>query len=155
MTYDGVLSTSIGHLGLLLKENQLVGIHFLPTDFSISESQNPIVTKIITQLQSYFKNANHSFDLPLQLEGTPFQQKVWKKLTEIPMSETRTYGELAKALNTAPRAIGQACRTNPIPIIIPCHRVVANTSLGGYSGQTQGELLQRKKWLLQHENAQC
>ncbi|MEO5371318.1 MAG: methylated-DNA--[protein]-cysteine S-methyltransferase [Magnetococcus sp. DMHC-1] len=73
-------------------------------------------------------------DLPLQPAGTSFQKRVWKTLLEIPQGEVRTYGQVADLLGTAPRAIGQAVGANPIPVLIPCHRVVAAQGLGGYSG---------------------
>jgi methylated-DNA-[protein]-cysteine S-methyltransferase len=87
--------------------------------------------------------------------GTVFQQRVWRALCEIPMGETRTYGELAKALGSAPRAVGQACRRNPTPILVPCHRVISVSGLGGYDGVGEGAeddiKLQHKRWLLRHE----
>ena len=83
--------------------------------------------------------------------GTTFQQRVWRALCEIPVGETRTYGELAKLLNSAPRAVGQACRRNPLPILVPCHRVVSAQGIGGYDGAEAGVELQRKRWLLRHE----
>lgn len=85
------------------------------------------------------------------LKGTEFQKRVWRALCAIPPGTTKTYGELAKQLNTSPRAIGNACRKNPLPIIIPCHRVVAKNSLGGYAGARIGNLLEIKKWLLRYE----
>jgi methylated-DNA-[protein]-cysteine S-methyltransferase len=83
--------------------------------------------------------------------GTAFQQRVWRALCDIPAGETRTYGELAKMLNSAPRAVGQACRRNPLPILVPCHRVVSAQGIGGYDGADAGVELQRKRWLLCHE----
>ncbi len=85
------------------------------------------------------------------LKGTAFQKRVWQALCNIPPGTTKTYGELAKELHTSPRAIGNACRKNPLPIIIPCHRVVAKNSLGGYAGARTGELIEFKKWLLENE----
>ena len=89
----------------------------------------------------------------MQLNVSPFQEKVLKQLLRIPYGETRTYGEIAKVLKTSPRAIGNACRRNPLSIIIPCHRVVAANGIGGYSGQTEGEQLAIKRRLLQLEGA--
>lgn len=88
------------------------------------------------------------------LKGTDFQKRVWAALLEIPAGQTLTYGELAQKLNSHPRAIGQACRTNPYPVVIPCHRVVSKTGFGGYAGAVSGDLLNFKKWLLQREKAQ-
>ncbi|WP_235602990.1 methylated-DNA--[protein]-cysteine S-methyltransferase [Piscirickettsia litoralis] len=74
-------------------------------------------------------------------------------MQEIPRGQTLTYGELAKKLQTGPRAIGAACRTNPIPVIIPCHRIVSKQGMGGFHGKTSGKFLTIKEWLLQHEGA--
>ncbi len=91
--------------------------------------------------------------IPLQRPsgGTPYQQKVWRALQRIPVGEVRTYGELANELDSCARAVAQACRANPLPILIPCHRVVAANGLGGYMGQTEGAGLAIKRWLLHHE----
>ncbi|MGK0673659.1 MAG: methylated-DNA--[protein]-cysteine S-methyltransferase [Halothiobacillaceae bacterium] len=86
--------------------------------------------------------------------GTPFQQRVWRALAEIPLGQTRTYGELATRLGTSPRAVGGALRANPIPIIIPCHRILAAQGLGGYAGASE-EGRRRKAWLLAHEGYLC
>ena len=87
------------------------------------------------------------------MQGSPFQLRVWQALKEIPIGETLTYGNLAKKLETSARAIGNACRQNPIAIFIPCHRVFGLSSLGGYAGATSGDLFSIKKSLLQHENS--
>jgi methylated-DNA-[protein]-cysteine S-methyltransferase len=101
------------------------------------------------QLQDYFDGARDAFDLPLAPRGTAFQQRIWAALRQIPGGETRSYGDLARALGSAARAIGQANGSNPIPILIPCHRVVgAGGTLGGYSG---GDGTATKQWLLDLE----
>lgn len=87
------------------------------------------------------------------LKATDFQKRVWAELLKIPPGQTVTYSELANKLNSHPRAIGQACRSNPLPVTIPCHRVVGKNNLGGYFGHTQGELLDKKKKLLESEKA--
>lgn len=87
--------------------------------------------------------------------GSPHSQKVWKALCRIPVGETRTYGEIAREVGSSPRAVGQACRANPWPLFIPCHRVVptsgAPAGAGGYAGQRQGPMADIKGWLLDHE----
>jgi methylated-DNA-[protein]-cysteine S-methyltransferase len=85
------------------------------------------------------------------LDGTDFQKRVWSELQKIPVGKVVTYGDLAKKLKTSPRAVGNACRANPILIIIPCHRVVGKNSLGGFSGQRAGKWLQIKEQLLKYE----
>jgi len=110
---------------------------------------NTLSRQIEAELQVYFNDPKHPFQLPLKPQGTPFQQRVWSALLHVPASTTVTYGALAKQLETSPRAIGQACRTNPITLFIPCHRVVGKTSQGGYMGSISG--LKYKDALLKHE----
>jgi methylated-DNA-[protein]-cysteine S-methyltransferase len=101
------------------------------------------------QLSEYFAGSRRTFDLPLRLEGTAFQQRVWHELTEIPYGETWSYGQLAARIGkpSASRAVGLANGRNPISILVPCHRVIgADGSLTGYGGG-----LERKQWLLAHE----
>lgn len=87
------------------------------------------------QIDAYFTRRRTTFDLPLRPDGTPFQLAVWRQLCAIPYGETRTYGDLARALESSPRAVGRACGENPIPIVIPCHRVLAaGGRTGGFSG---------------------
>lgn len=106
------------------------------------------------QLADYFAGSRREFDLPLRRpeKATTFQHRVWDAMMRIPFGETRTYGELARELDTSPRAIGGACGRNELPIVIPCHRVVAAHGLGGYSGDwEQGMALDVKAVLLEHE----
>lgn len=108
-------------------------------------SETPLLTKARNQLDAYFDGRLTRFDLPLRPAGTAFQKSVWKLMDEIPFGAVRTYGDLAVDLGSAPRAVGGACGRNPIPIIIPCHRVVGTGGLGGYTGlgrvDTKGALL--------------
>jgi methylated-DNA-[protein]-cysteine S-methyltransferase len=89
--------------------------------------------------------------LPVAPAGTAFQQRVWGRLLHIPAGTTVSYGDLARELGTAARAVGGACRANPVPLVVPCHRVVAAHGLGGYSGERAGDWLEKKRWLLAHE----
>ncbi len=107
--------------------------------------------RVVQQLENYFEYPATNFSVPFALAGTPFQQQVWLALTGIPAGETLTYGELAADLGSGARAVGNACRHNPVPVIVPCHRVVAAGGIGGYSGSTNGPRLDRKRWLLKHE----
>ena len=114
---------------------------------------DPLGWKVAEQLREYFAGTRREFDLPLAPEGTEFRRRVWDALRAIPYGETRTYGQVADAVACrGPRAVGQANRHNPIPIVIPCHRVLAHGGIGGYAGQWgEGEGLDRKRWLLRHE----
>jgi methylated-DNA-[protein]-cysteine S-methyltransferase len=109
--------------------------------------------RVAGQLREYFAGMRRDFDLPLKPEGTDFQRRVWSALRSIPFGETRTYGDVAAQIDCrAARAIGQANRRNPIPIVIPCHRVLASNGIGGYAGEAgDGKELDTKRWLLRHE----
>lgn len=116
------------------------------------QAETPLLLRARAQLQDYFDRTRTEFDLPLAPYGTAFQKKVWAALCAIPAGETRSYRDIAVAVGCrAPRAIGQANGANPIPILIPCHRVVAaDGRLGGYSG---GEGEATKRYLLDLERA--
>ena len=125
-----------------------------------SSSAALLETQIKQQFKHYFLNSEHHFSLPYQLhKGTEFQQKVWQALIQIPAGEVKTYGQLARELDSSPRAVGNACRSNHYPVIIPCHRVVSASGIGGYAGDTltsqTGSIafLSIKHWLLAHEKA--
>jgi methylated-DNA-[protein]-cysteine S-methyltransferase len=105
------------------------------------------------QLERYRDDPDAGFDLPLLVEGTDFQKRVWDAMCAIPRGRTRTYGELARELGGEARAVGQACGDNRLPIVIPCHRVVAAAGIGGFGHATGGYLLEAKRWLLMHERS--
>jgi methylated-DNA-[protein]-cysteine S-methyltransferase len=113
---------------------------------------SPTLENIVNQLTRYFLDPQWRFKLPLAPGGTPFQRRVWQALRMVPSGKTITYGMLAAQLGTGARAVGNACRKNPIPIIIPCHRVVAARDWGGFMGERMGRPLAIKQWLLRHES---
>lgn len=113
------------------------------------EDSDPLLDETARQLDEYFAGTRQTFDLPLEPAGTPFRRKVWDIMLAIPYGGALTYGDVARALSSAPRAVGGACGANPIPIIIPCHRILGSGgSAGGYSG---GQGLPTKSWLLDLE----
>lgn len=123
-------------------------------------SQDPVVQDAVVQNQSfkqmtqeilaYLQQPHQAFSLPAQLAGSAFQQKVWLAILAIPLGQTRTYSELAAQLQSGPRAVANACGANRLPLLIPCHRVVAKNGLGGFMrGDKNG--LSIKRWLLAHE----
>jgi len=129
---------------LLFESGILVSVDFFSQKkLSLPESDE---AKIACQQLPHLK-----FDVELNTKGTPFQKKVWQALQKIPAGQVMTYGELARQLNTSARAVGNACRANPIPLVIPCHRVVAKSGLGGFSGSKDGAPVKIKAWLLAHE----
>jgi methylated-DNA-[protein]-cysteine S-methyltransferase len=111
---------------------------------------SPLLVEAARQIDAYFAGKLKDFDLPLRPAGTAFERGVWVAMQDIPYGETRCYGDLAAATHSAPRAVGRACGRNPIPIVIPCHRVLGKGWMGGYSGQGG---LRTKETLLALEGA--
>lgn len=151
--YDAVIKTPVKgmRLGIKTQGDSLAMIDFLLSDIRVRRPATDIVCETVSQLEAYFENPHWQFSLPLLKQGTPFQQQVWQQMTMIPVGETRSYGEVAKRLKSAPRAVGGACRRNPVPLVVPCHRIVAANGIGGFSGETKGPRLAFKQWLLAHE----
>ncbi|SDW37639.1 methylated-DNA--[protein]-cysteine S-methyltransferase [Thiocapsa roseopersicina] len=146
-----LIETPIGSIAIHWVGETLTGVDLDPPTASADAGSETMPSAIRQQLTAYFEQTSAGFDLPVELVGTDFQQRVWAELRRIPSGETRTYGEIARQLGSAPRAVGQACRANPCPIVVPCHRVVAVNGLGGFSGDTSGRKLDVKRWLLAHE----
>ncbi len=149
--YSAVLTTPIGLLGIVLDDAKVVAIERVEESVFVAEPQAPLAVEATRQLAAYFNSAKFCFDLPLLAVGTEFQQSVWRQLLKIRPGQVQTYGDIAKAVGSSPRAVGGACRANPLMIVIPCHRVVARTGIGGYGGETTGHNMQQKQWLLAHE----
>jgi methylated-DNA-[protein]-cysteine S-methyltransferase len=152
-----IFTTELATIGLQFDGEKLVKLKYLPASSLNNQSQkvphNKAVENVKRKVEQYLKPASSlkSLNIDVRLNVTPFQEKVLKQLQKIPFGETRTYGEIAKILKTSPRAVGNACRANPLPIIIPCHRVTAVNGLGGYDGATSGGLLDIKRKLLEQE----
>lgn len=152
--FDAILPTPFGALGVRVQADRLSELVFLPPGTALQPNKSPFLDRVAEELARYFSQAGHRFKLPCTLEGTPFRQRVWQALLAIPVGQTITYGELARRVDSAPRAVGQAVGDNPIPIIIPCHRVVAaDGSLGGFNHSRVGFSQGIKRWLLEHERA--
>ena len=136
------LDTPVGRLLLTEENGALVTIDWINenrSEVNGSEApangrRTPTLPRALRLLERYFAGEPVAFDLPLAPAGTSFQQRVWMAMRAIPPGETVTYGELARRLGSEPRAVGGACGANPLPIVIPCHRVVAANGAGGYSG---------------------
>ena len=146
------VESPVGRLALEADGDTLTGVSWTSgrwtsaTERSKDEKATPVLREARRQLDQYFGRKLQRFDLPLAARGTPFQQSVWKMMRAIPFGETATYGSMARALGSGPRAVGMACGRNPLPIIVPCHRVLASGGReGGFSG---GQGLPTKRELL-------
>jgi methylated-DNA-[protein]-cysteine S-methyltransferase len=150
--YAAKLDAPFAVLGIRTSGGAVTGIEYLPKDERATAPANALAERACRQLQRYFADPGFHFSLPLAPAGSAFWRKVWDALAGIPVGESRTYGEVARRLHTAPRAVGGACGANPIALVIPCHRVVGSQgSLGGFMGTTDGDPIAIKRWLLTHE----
>ena len=151
MDYQAKISTPFAVLGIRCDVDALVGIDFLPMDAKLQPPVDAFTATVCRQLQAYLVDPDAGFNIPCRTGGTEHQRRVWQAMREIPRGSTRSYGELAKQLSSGAQAVGQACGANPIPIVIPCHRIVGRTNLGGFMKHGSGEPLDIKRWLLAHE----
>ncbi|KZY32358.1 cysteine methyltransferase [Roseovarius sp. HI0049] len=145
--YAATLPTPVGPLTVTSNGTAITRVTWGGTE---ADDTRPELTEALTQLDAYFAGKLKAFDLPLAVEAPDFQVSVCQIMQSIPYGETLTYGDIARRLGVPAQAVGQACGGNPIPVIIPCHRVLGATSLGGYSGEGGVET---KVWLLRHEGA--
>lgn len=150
--FDAVLEAPFGKLGVRVVEGALWEIVYLPDSARTVDSAAPLIRRLAHQLDAYYDNADAVFDVPLTHTGTGFQHRVWDAICAVPRGAVTTYGTLAKQIRGAPRAVGQACGANWYPILIPCHRVVSASGIGGFSNHDEdGFHLNVKRWLLRHE----
>jgi methylated-DNA-[protein]-cysteine S-methyltransferase len=157
MRWDAILDFPKMKVAVATREERVAEIRYLPPEMAVQAPGNALAERAVRQLERYRDDPDTRFDLPLLIEGTEFQLRLWKALCEIPRGRTLTYGELARKLGDAgfetARAVGQACGDNRLPIVIPCHRVVAASGVGGFAHSTGGFLLEAKRWLLMHESS--
>ena len=151
--YDAILAAPMCRLGACFTGDALTRLDFLSPDAPVTTMLDARARRLARELDAYWQNPAHPFDLLFVPQGTPFQLRVWHALMTIPPGRPTTYGALARPLGTAARAVGQACGSNPLPILIPCHRVVAASGLGGFMHAASGAPLDVKTWLLAHECA--
>src|SRR6185369_1211811 len=157
MRWEAVVEFPKMKVDIATRDERVVGIRYLPLSEASRDPENELAERAVRQLERYRADADAKFDLPLLIEGTEFQRRVWDAMCAIPRGRTLTYGELARKLEgtgfDVPRAVGQACGDNKLPIVIPCHRVVAAHGVGGFSHTTSGYLIEAKRWLLMHESS--
>lgn len=151
--YQAVMDSPVGHLGISMEGDLLAGIDFLGRRTALQAARSESCAEVVQELESYFANPAWKFSVPLLIRGTPFREQVWQRLRTLASGEVASYGDIAANLASSARAVGGACRANAIPIIIPCHRVVARSGIGGFSGATEGPEMRIKRWLLKHEGA--
>lgn len=151
MDYQAVILTPFAGLGIRCSEEYVQAIEFLPRTVSEVRPSHRLAQEVCKQIADYLAEADFRFDLPFELKGSAHQIKVWQEIRNIPRGSVRSYGEIAATLHSSPRAVGQACGHNPLPIVIPCHRVVSRSGLGGFMHRADVDALEIKRWLLAHE----
>ena len=151
--YTAIIESPCGMLGILDNGQVLQAINFLYDAQPVRSPRSLFTETVAIQLEKFFADPSFQFDLPLVAPTTPFQLQARQALLSIPLGKTMSYGNVAKTIASSARAIAGACRRNPVPIVVPCHRVVAVNGLGGFSGAIDGHPLATKKWLLKHESA--
>lgn len=149
MTFKKHLKTPVGILCIESDEDEITSIYFTKSSGRDSKQEPACLKKAVKQLTEYFSGKRSAFDLPLKIEGTSFQKKVWRELEKISFGTTLSYGDIAKKIKNpnASRAVGLANNKNKFTIVIPCHRVIGST--GKLVGYASG--VNKKQWLLQHE----
>lgn len=153
--FSAIVAAPFGAIGVRTEAGRLRELVYLPPHFGEKDATDGVAALAAVQVDRYLHDADFPFDLPLAEAGSAFQQKVWAAIASIPRGSVRSYGQVAAAIGSAPRAVGQACGANWFPLVIPCHRVTAAAGLGGFSHQDDehGFHLSVKRWLLTHEGA--
>ncbi|AZP11012.1 MULTISPECIES: methylated-DNA--[protein]-cysteine S-methyltransferase [Undibacterium] len=151
--FSAIVSVPFGYIGVRSEGNFISELVYLPPRFQEKAPTDKISEQAAQQIESYIEQADFRFKLALKPAGSVFQHKVWNAISSIPRGEVRTYGQIAKHIQSAPRAVGQACGANWYPLVIPCHRVTAAAGLGGFAHHDDetGFHLGVKRWLLTHE----
>ena len=150
--YSACMPTPFAVLGIHCDATGVTGVDYLDAGHPLAPPRSAIAARAVAEIERYLADPDHRFGVALNPRGTPFQQRAWQAILDIPSGQSRTYGELATRLVSAPRAVGQACGSNPIALIIPCHRVTGSRGhLGGFMHSTQSDPLRIKRWLLAHE----
>jgi methylated-DNA-[protein]-cysteine S-methyltransferase len=149
--FQAKLLSPFAVLGIRTFDGQLTGIEYLPRAAAVLAPSDVLAAEVCRQIECYLDDPGYCFDLPLAIEGTRFQRRVWGIIAAIPRGRTLTYREVAQQIDSAPRPVGGACGANRLPLVIPCHRVVATGGIGGFMHARGGQPLAIKRWLLTHE----
>lgn len=147
-----VIDSPVGRIRFAVDaRGELCRLDFMSPSTRLRKPESAHMKAVEKALQTYFDNPGRAADVRVALQGTGFQKRVWRALQQIPPGQTRTYGDLARRLRTSPRAVGRACKANPVSVLVPCHRVVGARGMGGYGGAVAGSRMKIKQWLLEHE----
>ena len=151
--FAAIVAAPFGAIGIRSDGDVLRELVYLPAHFTEKPPTDMVSEKVARQIERYLSEPDFRFDLPLAAVGTEFQRRVWQVISSIPRGSVLTYGQVARMIRSAPRAVGQACGANWYPLVIPCHRVTATGGLGGFSNQadSDGFHIGVKRWLLAHE----
>ena len=149
--YDVLIPAPFGEIGIRIGDGLVTEIALIPPKLALQIKTVEAASPVVAEIQAYLNNPNTTLTFQYLSLGTPYQQRVWQAISQIPCGETRTYTELAQQIGSGPRAVANACGANPLPLLVPCHRVVAKNGLGGFMQGFEGGL-EIKKWLLAHES---
>ena len=147
------MATPFATLGIRTQGECIAEIAFLPRNAGVLAPADAAALLACSQIERYLEDPDYRFALPLEPSGTAFQRRVWNAIRAIRRGRTRGYGDIARELGSSARAVGQACGENPYPLVVPCHRVVSSSGLGGFAHRSGGYLIEAKRWLLAHEGA--
>jgi len=144
-------ATPFAVLGIATDGDVVTSLRYLPLNTLPVPPQDRVAERACREIERYLKDPAHWFAVPYRLEGTAFQRRVWREIEKLFPVKTTSYGDIARRLKTAARPVGGACGANPVPLIVPCHRVLAANGLGGFMGGKKSFPLNVKRWLLKHE----
>ena len=150
--WQAVHVSPFGAVGIRTAGDGVEELFFLKTGTRAIAPVDALAERVCRQINRYLDDPEFRFDLPLREKGTAFQRSVWRAISAVSPGHTRRYGELAAELDSAARPVGQACGSNPFPLVVPCHRIVAAGGLGGFAHSRGGYLMDIKRWLLGHES---
>lgn len=149
--YHAKMATPFAVLGIRTLGERVTDVDYLASGVATLDPLNKVAERAWREIERYLADPDYAPKVPFDYTGTAFQCRVWKRVSAIPTGHTLTYKDIASSLRTAPRPVGGACGANRIPIVIPCHRVVGATGLGGFMRSGGADALQIKRWLLRHE----
>jgi len=151
LAYTLKLRVPFGVLGVRESGDAIVGIDYLPSRTDELAPRTELARRARDEFLAYLSDPKWTFAVSSRLIASDFERDVWDAIREIPSGQVRTYGDIAKRVRSIPRAVGGACGRNPLPLLVPCHRVVAAGGIGGFMGGREDDPLAIKRWLLRHE----